>query len=61
MENTIFLVTTKGVPLKVSGASDYYSGNQSSVDSDLALIFSTMSSGNNGKYINPYFDDDEHL
>ena len=64
IETTKYIVTTKGVPLKIYGTGvspfDYY-GNCSSVDSELALIFSPMESGNDGKYNNPYFQEDDHF
>lgn len=65
INKTKYLLTTKEIPLKINGTNakppfDYY-GNCSSVDSELALIFSSMQSGNNGKYDNPYFKADEHF
>jgi uncharacterized protein (TIGR03790 family) len=58
-ETTLFLVTTKGVPLKVNGTNAIepffdFNGNCSSVDSELALLFSPYASGNDGQYENPY-------
>lgn len=61
IESIKYLVTTKQVPLKVSGTSDYFSGNCSSLDSEIALIFSPMESGNDGKYNNPYFNENNHF
>ena len=58
MGSTLFLVTTKGVPLKVNGTNAEapfdFDGNCSSVDSELALMFSPYPSGNDGQYDNPY-------
>ena len=52
------LVLVYGVPLKVNSDDTWnYNGNQSSVDGELALLVSdTMTSGNDGRYLNPYFN-----
>ena len=53
-----YIVTTKGVPLRISGPSD---PQRASVDSELTLIKGQYDTniGNSGEFVNPYFNDDE--
>ena len=61
MQDTIlYIITTKGVPLKISGSGGR-NGDHASVDSELALVYREMIYGDffkKGKINNPYFNAD---
>ena len=57
VEDTYYLVTTTGVPLKIAGRSGV-NGDQASVDSELAMLYQDMKRGPhvlNGPLRNPYY------
>jgi uncharacterized protein (TIGR03790 family) len=57
IESVRFIVTTKGVPLKIAGTEGLW-GNRASVDSELALLYRRIARGGhpvNGRIPNPYF------
>ena len=56
-ENISYFVTTKGVPLRVSGGTNY----RACLDSELTMILGQYQGyiGNNLWFINPYFEKDE--
>jgi uncharacterized protein (TIGR03790 family) len=56
-ESILYIVTTSGVPLRITG-SDGQSGDQASVDSELALLYSDMHGAKHaiaGPLRNPFF------
>ncbi len=61
MQDTIlYIITTKGVPLKISGSGGR-NGDHAAVDSELALLYREMIYGDffkKGKINNPYFNVD---
>jgi uncharacterized protein (TIGR03790 family) len=58
-ESIYYIVTTAGVPLKISGAGDGMSSSAASVDSELALLYSDLKTGKphhiEGAIPNPFF------
>ncbi len=44
-ESIFYIVTTSGVPLKISGAGEGMNSSASSVDSELTLLYSDLSTG----------------
>ena len=62
VEQVLYIVTTQGVPLKISG-TDGIGGNSASVDSELALLYADLRTGKphatNGLLPNPFFGKSE--
>lgn len=56
-----YLVTTKGVPLRVNGDPDNGDDNRASVDQELMLILGSNSAqiGVTGSYTNPYYTNEQ--
>jgi len=58
-ESIYYIVTTAGVPLKISGAGDGLKSTAASVDSELTLLYSDLSAGRphavDGAIPNPFF------
>ena len=58
-ESIYYILTTAGVPLKISGAGEGMNSSAASVDSELALLYSDLRSGKphpvDGSVPNPFF------
>ena len=58
-ESIYYIVTTAGVPLKISGAGDGMNSSAASVDSELTLLYSDLKTGKphpiEGSIPNPFF------
>ena len=58
-ESIYYIVTTAGVPLKISGAGEGASSSAAAVDSELALLYSDLKTGkphrDDGSIPNPFF------
>ncbi|HTM12706.1 MAG TPA: TIGR03790 family protein [Bryobacteraceae bacterium] len=58
-ESIYYIVTTAGVPLKISGAGEGMSSSAAAVDSELALLYSDLKTGkphrDDGSIPNPFF------